>query len=143
MSYTTLQNLTDRYGTEMLIGLTDRADVPTGMIDGDVVDRALANADALIDGHLAARIKLPMAETPALVRTLAEEIAIYKLHNGGVPPMIEADYKTALKSLESIARGLIKLPGTEGVEPAGTGGTGARLTDRDRPMSQTDLKGYI
>lgn len=143
MSYTTLQNLTNRYGTDMLIGLTDRADIPTGQIDTDVVDRALDNADALINGFLAARIALPMADTPALVKTLAEEIAIYKLHNGHVPPMIEADYKMALKSLESIARGLIKLPGTEGIEPAGTGGTGARLTDRARPMSESDLKGYI
>ena len=143
MSYATLQNLIDRYGDDMLIGLTDRDDVPTGQIDTDVTDRALANADALIDGYLAARIRLPLDEVPALVGTLAEEIAIYKLHNGHVPPMIEADYKAAIKSLEAIAKGLIRLPGTQGIEPEGTGNSGARLTDRKRPMNEDDMGGFI
>lgn len=143
MPYTTLQALIDRYGEAMLIGLTDRGDVQTGQIDGSVVDSAIAAADALIDGYLGARIKLPLTEVPPLVSQLSRKIAIYELHNGGVDPMIEADHTAAIKSLEAISAGRIRLPGVQGIEPEGTGGTGARLTDRARPMNEADLKGYI
>ena len=47
MTYSSLAELTDRYGTSQLISLTDRADVATGVIDTDVIDQALASADVV------------------------------------------------------------------------------------------------
>src|SRR5690606_6605607 len=47
----------------LLVALTDRAEVATGEIDQDVVDRALADTDAMIDGYIAARYALPLAAT--------------------------------------------------------------------------------
>ncbi|MBL4757578.1 MAG: DUF1320 family protein, partial [Rhizobiales bacterium] len=46
MTYATQAQLLDRYGTRMLISLTDRAKPATGVIDTSVVDRALADTDA-------------------------------------------------------------------------------------------------
>ena len=55
MTYATLDQLTDRYTERLLRQLTDRAAPPAGAIDAEVVDRALADTDAVIDGYLAGR----------------------------------------------------------------------------------------
>ncbi|WP_323780146.1 DUF1320 domain-containing protein [Thalassovita sp.] len=142
MSYTSLTDLTDRYGERLLIDLTDRAEVASGVIDADVVDRALADADALIDGYLAARYVLPLAQTPDLVASLAQVITVWNLHVYEPNPKIEADYKAAIRSLEAISKGAIRLS-VAGIEPAGDGGGGAVVTDRERPMTAANLKGFI
>lgn len=142
MSYTTLADLTDRYGERLLIDLTDRAEQASGVIDEDVVNRALADADALIDGYLAARYVLPLAQTPDLVASLAQVITIWNLHVYEPNPKIEADYKSAIRSLEAISKGVVRLS-VAGIEPDGDGGGGAVTTDRERPMTAENLKGFI
>lgn len=142
MPYTSLADLNDRYGERLLIDLTDRSETPVGAVVTATVDRALADTDAMIDGFLAGRYVLPLAEVPPLIADLAQMIAIWKLHVYEPNPKIEADYKAAVKSLEGIASGTIRLP-VAGVEPAGTGGGGAVVTDRERPMTEDTLKGYI
>lgn len=142
MTYATLAQLTDRYGAQMLVNLTDRAEVATGEIDEAVIDRALADTDALIDGYLAGRYVLPLAATPPLLADLAGAIAVWKLHTHKPDDKIEADYRDARRTLDAIAKGDVRLP-VAGVEPAGTGGSGARITDRDRPFTEANLKGFI
>lgn len=142
MPYTTLDELTKRYGELILIQLTDRGDVATDTIDADVVAEAIADADAVIDGYVGGRYVLPMAEVPPLLETVAKVITIHKLHVYEPSPKIEADYRDALNTLKDIARGVITLD-IAGVTPATTGGGGARVTDRARPMTETSLKGFI
>lgn len=142
MPYTTLADMTDRYGERLLIDLTDRADVPTGEIDADVVARAIADAEALIDGYLAARYALPLVEVPGLVVTVAQQIAFWNLHLHDPSPKTAEDYKSAIRSLESISKGTIRLD-VAGVEPEGEGGGGAVVTDRERPMTAATLKAFI
>jgi phage gp36-like protein len=142
MSYATLQQLTDRFGERMLVALTDRAEVPTGAIDTAVVTRALTDTDALIDGYLMARYVLPLTETPPLVADLAQAIAIYKLHPYAPDPKIEADYKDALRMLQQIAAGTIRLS-VAGLEPADQGGSGAMMTDRERDLTPDNMTGFI
>lgn len=142
MSYTTLAELTDRYGADMLVGLTDRATPPAGAIDGTVVARAIANTDALIDGYLAARYALPLATVPAPLPDIAQAIAIWKLHTFRPDEKIEADYRDALKHLAAIGAGAIRLSAA-GIEPETSGGGAARVTDRERPMTAESLKGFI
>lgn len=142
MAYTNLSSLTDRFGTRMLIALTDRAEVATDVIDVAVIDNAIAGADAVIDGYLAKRYQLPLAETPTLIAELSEEIAIWKLHRAAPDPKIEEDYKAAIRTLKDISAGTIQLD-VAGVTPASTGGTGARITDRERPLTADNMKGFI
>lgn len=142
MSYATLQQLTDRYGTAMLIDLTDRADPPAGAIDTDVVDRALADADALIDGYLKGRYALPLASTPPLVTDLELKIAIYNLHRNVTSEKVRNDYLDAVKTLAAIANGTVRLD-IAGVEPDASGSSGVVTTDRDRDMTPDNLKGFI
>lgn len=142
MTYTSLDQLTDRYGADMLTGLTDRASPPAGEIDADVVARALADTDALIDGYISGRYKLPLAETPPLLADLAQAVAIYKLHAHVAPEKIVKDYEAAVSTLKLISAGTVRLP-VEGVEPAASGSSGVRTQDRERDITPENTKGYV
>lgn len=142
MTYATQAELVERFGETMLVDLTDRADPPAGSIDAGVVAEALADTDAMIDGHLLGRYKLPLTETPTLLKDLAKAISIYKLHRDSVSDKIQADYQDALKTLRLIASGDIRL-NVAGVEPASSGATGVRVTDRPRDFTPDNLKGFI
>jgi phage gp36-like protein len=140
--YATLAQLTDRYGEAMLIAVTDRATIPTHMIDTAVINRALADADALIDGYLQGRYVLPLVATPPLLTDIALAVTIWKLHTFKPDEKIEADYRSAEKQLAQIAAGTIRLS-VAGVEPADEGAGGAVVTDRERPLTPESLTGFI
>ncbi|UWQ31337.1 DUF1320 domain-containing protein [Leisingera sp. M527] len=142
MAYAAQDDLVTRYGQDLLVELTDRGEEPTGEIDADVVAKAISGTDALIDGHLQGRYVLPMAETPPLIRELAEQITIYKLHRYTPSELIKDEHKAALATLEKIAKGTVRLP-VAGVEPATQPGNGVRVTDRERPLTAKNLKGFI
>ena len=142
MSYCTLAQLTDRYGDALLKKLTDRATPPAGAIVEAVVDRALADTDALINGYLQGRYVLPLAVTPALLADLAQQVAIYKLHGTAVADKIKDDYDQALATLRLIAAGTVRLE-VAGVEPAANNSSGVRASDRERDMTPENLKGFI
>ena len=142
MTYASIDQLIERFGERMLVDLTDRGDVPTGAIVAPVVDRALADTDAVIDGYLAGRYALPLAETPPQLLDLALTIAIYKLHPNEPDPKIAKDYDGAMKALAQISSGIIRLPAA-GVEPAAGGSSGVETIDRERELSPESLKGFI
>ncbi|MEX2480200.1 MAG: DUF1320 domain-containing protein [Gammaproteobacteria bacterium] len=142
MPYATQAQLTDRYGETMLIELTDRGETPIGAVDADVVERALADTDALIDGFLKGRYLLPLAATPALLVDLALAIALYKLHRNVASEKVRRDYDDALRVLRDIAAGTVRLD-VDGAEPTASGSSGVRTNDRDRPLTPDNLKGYI
>ncbi len=142
MAYCTLADLIERYGERQLIALTDRGDFATNAIDEPTVERAIADTAAVIDGYVATRYALPIDPVQPLLRDLALAIAIWKLHTAAPDPKVEADYKEALRQLSQIAQGLVRL-NAAGIEAPGTGGSGARLTDRARPLTADNLKGFI
>lgn len=143
MSYCTQSQLTDRVGSAMLIALTDRADVPTGGVVTAVLDRAIADADAVIDGYLAGRYSLPLASTPALITDLSQAISLWKLHVSEPEAKVKADYDAAIRSLRDIAQGVIRLTDVAGIESATSGASGVQITDRERPFTEENMKGFI
>lgn len=142
MNYATLQGLTDRFGADMISRLTDH-DVPASGLPGQqTIDRACADTDAVIDGYLRRRYATPLREVPPQITDIALSIAIYKLHRWSPEEKIAQDYKDAMKSLREIAEGVIVLTSIE-LAPKELGGSGARMTDRERPLTAENLKGYI
>jgi phage gp36-like protein len=113
MSYTTLQELVDRYGEERLVQLTDRS--MAEVIDQAVLLRAIADADAEIDGYLAARYRLPLASVPPVLTRIAPDIVFYRLHSDEAPEEVRTRYEDARRLLEGISRGSVGLgvPETE------------------------------
>ena len=142
MTYTSLDELIDRYGENMLIALTDRGDAATGLVDLDTVNQAIAEADAVIDGSLKGRYQLPLSEVPAQVPPLSRAIAIWKMHLYEAPKQIEAEYREAMAQLRDIAKGIIILD-VAGVTPKTNSSQGVMTTDRERPLTQDSLKGWI
>jgi phage gp36-like protein len=142
MPYCTLDQLTDRYGEPLLVQLSDRGPVPAVVPDADLFARAIADADALIDGYLKARYALPLSPVPALVTDLSQRIAIYNAHASSVGDKIKADHEMALKQLKDIASGLSRLDAA-GVEPAASDAAEVLMSEPERPLSATSMKGWI
>jgi len=142
MAYSTLAEMIERFGEGTLIGLTDRGELATGQIDESVVEKALDDASAEIDGYLGARYNLPLTEVPVQIPPLAEILAYWNLHTSEPDEKTKIDRKSAERMLRDIADGRIRLD-IEGREPQGNGSTGAQFTDRDRPFDAKNMSGFI
>lgn len=142
MAHCTIDDLTDRYGETLLIQLSDRGGAVPVAPDANLFARAIADADALIDGYLAPRYALPLAATPAIVTDIAQRIAIYNAHGQTVAEKIRDDYRAALAQLKDIASGAIVLD-VAGAEPASSGSLEVRTNQPARPITAATMKGYI
>lgn len=142
MSYCTQAQLIERYSERMLIDISDRGEVATGEIDAALIARAIADADALIDGYLKPRYALPLQAAPRLLTDISLRVAIYYAHAHVAEHKIKDDYNAALKTLSEISRGIIQLD-VDGVEPAASGASEIRMTETDRRLTSSSMKGYI
>ncbi|MCM0018508.1 MAG: DUF1320 domain-containing protein [Tagaea sp.] len=110
MPYATQADLIDRYGTETIRDLSDRATPPAGAIDAGVVAKALESASDEIDGYLRGRYALPLAQPfPRPLVAAACEIAFHRLHPQLVPQDVKDAYASALARLKEISNGVFKL----------------------------------
>lgn len=107
MPYATPQDLEARFGADELVSRTDRSGA--GVPDEDAVVRALADAEAEIDGYVGARYRLPLPAVPAVLTRLACDIARYRLWQDAASAEVRARYEDARRLLEAIARGLVSL----------------------------------
>lgn len=115
MPYATVAELATRYGEDELIQLTGRAG--SGMMDTAVVQRALDDADAEIDGYLASRYRLPLPTTPALLARIACDIARYRLWKDRASDEVRARYEDARRLLENLASCRVSLGLPAGLPP--------------------------
>ena len=131
MPYVTQQQLVDRFGEEELIQLTDRANV--GAIDVAVLNQAIADAGAEIDGYLAGRYRLPLTTVPVILALYSGDITRYRLHDDGATDEVRRRYEDAMKFLRLAADGKVMLGADE---PAPAGGaqmeSGGRTFGRDQ-----------
>lgn len=135
MSYCTQQDLIDRFTERELIQLTDRSG--TGQVDASVIAGAIAFADAKVDGYISKQVVLPLAYVSEDVKGLSSAIALHYLYGASVPETPQKLYNDAIKTLEQIARGEIKLiSGATGEAPVATNGaqmaSGGRIFGRDQ-----------
>lgn len=107
MSYATQADMEARYGLDELVARTDRNAV--GAVDATVLNRALADADAEIDGYLAARYALPLPTVPAMLARIACDIARYRLWEDLASDEVRRRYEDARRLLEAISRGTVSL----------------------------------
>lgn len=132
MSYTTLAEMETRFGTAELAELTDRVsgEVP----DAEVIGRAIADAEAEIDGYLAARYSVPLINVPPLIARLASDLARYFLCGARANELERARYADAVKTLRAIGKGEMILDA--GTVPAGGVGLNeACVTAPSRPRA--------
>ena len=143
MAYCDIAQLTARYGTPMLLQLSDRGGTYPVTPDADLFARAITDAGALIDGYLGGRYQLPLSSVPTLVTNLAQVIAIYMAHGSVAPEKIRKDYDDALRQLQAIANGTMVLTGVDGVEAEGTESNEVLTNEPARPLTADSMTGYI
>lgn len=118
MSYCTLKDILEAVSEDNVIQLTD--DEGLGVLNQERVDKAITTAGSIIDGYLGGRYTLPLLTVPVLIKTIAVDIAVYKLYERrfelNMPEAMSNRYKNAIKLLEQIQKGLIRL----GIEPPKT-----------------------
>ncbi|TAN61081.1 MAG: DUF1320 domain-containing protein [Magnetospirillum sp.] len=140
MAYATQADITDGYGGDLLLIVSDRNG--DGEIDATAVARALAAATALIESFLAVRYPTPLTTVPDLVRDMCVDIALYKLAGGGVGPTDEMRlrYEDALSLLKRIADAKANLDILQPAEPAGAGDV--LLVAGDRVFTPDSLRHF-
>lgn len=109
MTYATKSDLYDRFGQIEIEQLADKDNSADAAAIADTVARALADADAEINGYLEGVYQLPLASTPRFLNSLASDIARYYLAGSTVVEDIEKKYKFAIRSLEKINKEQIRL----------------------------------
>lgn len=107
MPYATLQDLIDRFTEAEMIQLTDTT--RSGLVDMTPIDRALADADAEIDGVLVGRYALPVAQVPDLLVRVAADLARESLYIHHPTETVTERAKTARQILKGIASGATRL----------------------------------
>ncbi|CAA0111641.1 Uncharacterised protein [BD1-7 clade bacterium] len=118
MPYASIDDITDRYReNELLVLFGDDG------IDTSRVNRALADATAEIDSHLAMRYDLPLAIVPAVLVRICVEITVYRL---SVDEAASDDrrqrYDDAVRQLKAIANGATSLGLAQADTDASAGG---------------------
>lgn len=106
MSYTTQAALESRFGVDELIQLTDL--YAQGVPDAERVSAAIAAAERLADGYLAARYTLPLEQALIDGSSLPDkvaDIARYHLYDNAPTDQVERAYRDAVAWLKDVAAG--------------------------------------
>ena len=129
-----------RFGERELIDLCDRVNQPPVAMDADadaVFDRAARAADSVIDGYLGVKYATPISPPTEGVLDMAADLTRDRLHI-----YVEPDHAVRKRAAEhlallrDIARGMAKLPGVAGVEPAATAGGGVQWQSGERVFAR-------
>lgn len=131
-----IEAFVDRFGLDEIILLTDAGD---GRIDRKMLIGALADAQAQAEAYLADRYTLPLASVPQLVEMAIADIAHARLYRRELPKNVEDAQKIAMRNLEAIGSGKIKL----GIAMAPSTSVDPVLIAPGRPVYPDRLKGYV
>ncbi|WP_424682921.1 gp436 family protein [Frateuria sp. YIM B11624] len=136
MSYAIQADIDSRYGSNLLLTIADRDG--DGVVDTDAVLLALADADDVINSHLAERYQLPLATVPPLLVKAAVDLAVYNLAELPTDEMRNR-YNDALKALKNIATGVQQL----GLAPPpSTTGQAATFVGPDRKFGRNQVRNW-
>lgn len=107
--YATPDNMLSRFGEQDLALLTEREDSVPGEINFVLLEQALSDASAEIDGYIAGRYVLPLTTVPAVLERNCCDIARYFLYGDKAPEQVEKRYTAVVKFLTAVSKGDISL----------------------------------
>jgi phage gp36-like protein len=106
MSYCTEDDLISRFGEDELIDATGRGQ--STEIEGEPLEDAIADSDAVIERHLRGRYTLPIDGSNDL-RQIACDLTRYFLWGISAPEHVRQRYEDAMSALRDIAKGVTLL----------------------------------
>ena len=107
--YATVEDMIKRYSKQDLMLLTEREDSVPGEINLPVLEQALDDATAEINGFISGRYPLPLDPVPAALERNCCDIARYFLYGDKAPEQIEKRYHAVIKFLMAVSNGSISL----------------------------------
>lgn len=138
--YLSAQAFVERVGLDDAIRLTDT--IGTGRIEVARLQGALTDAQAEVDGYLAAKYLTPLSTVPALVSTMVYDIALARLWGGAPPAGVTEARNNARKQLLDIAKGMLTLPGAELLTAATVNENPVLVVTGDRLFTRDTLRGF-
>lgn len=141
MAYCDLNDILGQMDEADVIRHTDDAD--TGSVNMDPVNKAIAGADALINGHISARYNVPLSPVPEIITSLAVDIAIYKISSrrGGAPEDVRKKFEDAIKFLDKVSAGKAFIPGAASA-PTATSNDAVQITSDPRLFTRSTMRGF-
>jgi len=138
MNYATLADLQNKLDEATLVQLTDDAD--TGAVNATVIDAALEEAGAEIDGYLKKKGLLPLDTVPKRLVYMAADIAIVGLYSrkGGPPDHWQKRYEQHISDLKEIVAGDLAI----GADAPDTSSANLQMTSSERIFSRGRMKGF-
>ncbi|VAX22511.1 hypothetical protein MNBD_NITROSPINAE03-2052 [hydrothermal vent metagenome] len=142
MAYSDLNDLKKKIDEAVLVQLTDTTD--SGVVDSAKTDRAIRDADALIDSYAGKVYKVPMSPAPDVITDISATLAIAGLHKFRSidSPVWSEAYRRAVEFLGKVAQGAVGLEGAV-AEPVSADDVSSSqtFTAQERRFSRDLLKG--
>lgn len=140
MAYTNANEMIARFGELELVQLTDRDNL-TGQVVLQVLDAAIADAEAEVDSYLAVRYALPLEAVPDILKSITADLARYRMHDGAMPETVQQRYTDALRFLRDVSARKASLDRyANGDTPAVA--NGVKVSARARVFNATEMDGY-
>lgn len=140
MAYVSSDDMIARFGELEMIQLTDRANV-VGEVDTDVLDAAIADAEAEVDSYISVRYAIPLASVPDIVKSMTADIARYRLYDTEVPEIVEKRYDAALRLLRDVAARRASLDKDINGNDAQVS-NGVKISKPSRVFNDSSMDGY-
>lgn len=108
--YCAADDMKSRFSEDELIQLTDK-DGSVGAVVPQVLERAIQDASATIDGYIGGRYTLPLSSVPLILNRLCCDVARYFLYDDqlGEEHQVTKRYQSAIKYLEQVGNGKVQL----------------------------------
>lgn len=149
MMYATAQDMYSRYSKTAINQLADSkidVDDATGeqlQTREQIINNAILDASAAIDGYISGRITLPVDKVPAVLVRAACVLAYYNLADGVATEKAEKDKDDIIRFLEKVAAGQISLGLTIDNSKLDEAGDVAVITSAGSVWARGRSKGFI
>lgn len=140
--YATVADMIVRFGEQDLVLLSWREGAAEGVINTTVVEQALADATAEINGYIGGRHKLPLSAVPEVLIGHCCSIARYLLNGDRAPEQVTDRYNSVIKYLTAVGKGDLQL-GMADDQPAQPSGTIAVMQSEGLVFSRRNGRGFI
>jgi phage gp36-like protein len=113
--------------------------------DAAVVAKAIADADAEIDGYLGIKLSVPLSPVPELVKAISVDVAVYNLHKRRpllpMPDTCRQSYADRINFLKNVVAGNTTIGATAAL-PTAVSTDVAEIGSSTRVFSTDTLKGF-
>ncbi|WP_166838704.1 gp436 family protein [Rheinheimera pleomorphica] len=142
MPYCTVADMISRYGQQDMILLSWREGAADGEINQPVIEQAIADATAEINGYIGGRYELPLSLVPDVLVRHCCDIARYLMSGDRTPETVQKRYDSVISYLVKVGKGDLSLGLSQG-NPTEPSETIAMIQADGQVFNRKNSKGFI